>query len=72
MQFKSSESDEDLEDDDADVVVEDNYSSHDDVDDEVEDPNDDELTEENYSTMVELGSEDPDDEAANLIDFSDE
>ena len=72
MQFKSSESEEDLEDDDADVVVEDNYSSHDDVDDEVEDPNDDELTEENYSTMVELGSEDPDDEAANLIDFSDE
>jgi hypothetical protein len=72
MQFKSSESDEDLEDDDADVVVEDNYSSHDEVDDEVEDPNDDELTEENYSTMVELGSEDPDDEAANLIDFSDE
>ena len=72
MQFKSSESDEDLEDDDADVVVEDNYSSHDDVDDEVEDPNDDELTEENYSTMMDLGSEDPDDEAANLIDFSDE
>lgn len=72
MQFKSSESDEDLEDDDADVVVEDNYSSHDEVDDEVEDPNDEELTEENYSTMVELGSEDPDDEAANLIDFSDE
>ena len=72
MQFKSSESEEDLEDDDADVVVEDNYSSHDEVDEEVEDPNDEELTEENYSTMVELGSEDPDDEAANLIDFSDE
>ncbi len=72
MQFKSSESDEDLEDDDADVVVDDNYSSHDDVDDEVEDPNDEELTEENYSTMMDLGSEDPDDEAANLIDFSDE
>lgn len=72
MQFKSSESDEDLEDDDADVVVDDNYSSHDEVDDEVEDPNDDELTEENYSTMMDLGSEDPDDEAANLIDFSDE
>lgn len=72
MQFKSSESDEELEDDDADVVVEDNYSSHDEVDDEVEDPNDEELTEENYSTMMDLGSEDPDDEAANLIDFSDE
>lgn len=72
MQFKSSESDEELEDDDADVIVEDNYSSHDEVDDEVEDPNDEELTEENYSTMMDLGSEDPDDEAANLIDFSDE
>jgi len=72
MQFKSSEDDEELEDDDADVIVEDNYSSHDEVDDEVEDPNDEELTEENYSTMMDLGSEDPDDEAANLIDFSDE
>lgn len=72
MQFKSSESDEELEDDDADVIVEDNYSSHDEVDDEMEDPNDEELTEENYSTMMDLGSEDPDDEAANLIDFSDE
>ena len=55
-----------------DVVVEDNYSSHDDVDDEVEDPNDDEITEDNYSTMMDLGSEDPDDEAANLIDYVDE
>ena len=72
MQFKSSESDEELEDDDADVIVEDNYSSHDEVDDEMEDPNDEELTEDNYSTMMDLGSEDPDDEAANLIDFSDE
>ncbi len=72
MQFKSSESDEELEDDDADVIVEDNYSSHDEVDDEMEDPNDEEITEENYSTMMDLGSEDPDDEAANLIDFSDE
>ena len=72
MQFKSSESDEDLEDEDADVVVEDDYSSHDEVDDEVEDPADDEITEDNYSTMMDLGSEDPDDEAANLIDFADE
>ena len=72
MQFKSSESDEDLEDEDADVVVEDDYSSHDEVDDEVEDPADDEITEDNYSTMMDLGSDDPDDEAANLIDFADE
>ena len=72
MQFKSSESDEELEDEDADVVVEDDYSSHDEVDDEVEDPNDEDITEDNYSTMMDLGSEDPDDEAAGLIDFSDE
>ena len=73
MQFTKSDSDdEDLENDDEDVVVEDNYSSHDDVDDEVEDPNDDEITEDNYSTMMDLGSEDPDEEANGLIDFGDE
>ena len=73
MQFSKSDSDdEDMENDDEDVVVEDNYSSHDDVDDEVEDPNDDEITEDNYSTMVDLGSDDPDEEANGLIDFGDE
>lgn len=73
MQFSKSDSDdEDLENDDEDVVVEDNYSSHDDVDDEVEDPNDDEITEDNYSTMMDLGSDDPDEEANGLIDFGDE
>jgi hypothetical protein len=72
MQFAKSDSDDDLENDDEDVVVEDNYSSHDDEDDEVQDPNDDEITEDNYSTMMDLGAEDPDDEAADLIDFVDE
>ena len=72
MQFKSSESEEELEDEDADVVVEDDYSSHDEVDDEVEDPNDEDITEDNYSTMMDLGSEDPDDEAAQLSDYVDE
>jgi hypothetical protein len=72
MQFAKSESDDDLENDDEDVVVEDNYSSHDDEDDEVQDPNDDEITEDNYSTMMDLGSDDPDEEAGELIDFSDE
>ena len=73
MQFSKSDSDdEDLENEDEDVVVEDNYSSHDDVDDEVEDPNDDEITEDNYSTMMDLGSDDPDEEANGLIDFGDE
>ena len=74
MQFSKSggNSDDDLENDDEDVVVEDNYSSHDDIDDEVEDPNDEDITEDNYSTMMDLGSEDSDEEASGLIDFVDE
>ena len=60
------------ENDDEEYDVEDNYSSHDEEDEEVSDPDDDEITEDNYSTMMDLGSEDPDDEAANLIDFSEE
>lgn len=63
--------DEDI-DDDEDYEVEDNYSSHDEEDGEVEDPNDDDINEDNYSTMMDLGSEDPDDEAANMIDYVDE
>ena len=75
MQFsgKSSEdSDEEDIDDDEDYEVEDNYSSHDDDEAEVEDPNDEDITEDNYSTMMDLGSEDPDDEAANMIDYVEE
>ena len=72
MLYKSSDDDEENEDEEADVVVEDDYSSHDEVEDEVEDPNDEDITEENHSTMMDLGSEDPEDEAAGLIDFSDE
>ena len=72
MQFAKSDDDDDPENDDEDVVVEDDYSSHDEVDDEVEDPNDDEITEDNYSTMMDLGSEDPEEEANGLIDFVDE
>ena len=58
--------------DDEEYEVEDDYSSHDEEDDEVSDPDDDEITEDNYSTMMDLGSDDPEDEAANLIDFSEE
>ena len=58
--------------DDEEYEVEDDYSSHDEEDDEVSDPDDDEITEDNYYTMMDLGSEDPEDEAANLIDFSEE
>ena len=59
------------EDDDEDYEVEDNYSSHDEEDEEV-DPNDEDITEDNYSTMMDLGSDDPDEEAADLIDFGDD
>ena len=62
---------EDGDDDDEDVEVEDNYSSHDE-EDEVQDPNDDEITEDNYSTMMDLGSDDPEDEAANMLDYVEE
>lgn len=73
MKFASDEESDLEEGDDEDYEVEDNYKNHDDVeDDEVEDPNDDEITEENYSTMMDLGSDDPDDEAAQLIDFGDD
>jgi hypothetical protein len=67
-----SEEDETGDDENEDYEVEDNYSSHDEEDDEVQDPNDDELTEDNYSTMMDLGSEDPEDEAANMLDYVEE
>ena len=69
---KPDEEDGEEENEDEDYEVEDDYSSHDEEDEEVDDPDDDEITEDNYSTMMDLGSEDPDDEAANLIDFSEE
>ena len=69
---KSRDDEEGDDEDDEDFEVEDNYRSHDEEDNEVEDPNDEDITEDNYSTMMDLGSEDPEDEAANLIEFADE
>lgn len=60
------------EDEDADVEIEDNYNKPDEDDIEFDGPNDDEITEENYSTMMDLGSEDPDEEAANMAEYGDE
>ena len=71
MKFGSDEEDEEL-DDDEDFEVKDDYKNHDDEDDAVEDPDDDQITEDNYSTMMDLGGEDPDDEAAQLSDYVDE
>lgn len=60
------------EDDDTDVEIEDNYNKPDEDDVELDGPNDDDITEDNYSTMMDLGSEDPDEEAANMAEYGDE
>ena len=62
----------DEENEDEDVEIEDNYNKPDEDDIEVEGPNDDEITEDNYSTMMDLGAEDPDEEAANLAEYGDD
>ena len=69
MKFNTrSEDDEENED----VEIEDNYNKPDEDDVEISEPNDDEITEDNYSTMMDLGPEDPDEEAENLADYGDE
>ena len=71
MKFGAEDEDEEI-DDDEDFEVKDDYKNHDDEDDAMEDPDDDQITEDNYSTMMDLGSEDPDDAAAQLSDYVDE
>jgi len=72
MKVADDKSDNEEDDDDEDYEVEDTYSSHDEEDGEVEDPNDDEINENNYSTMMDLGNDDPEDEAENMIDYNDD
>ena len=72
MKFSDDDEDKDEIDDDEDFEVKDDYKNHDEEDESVEDPDDDEITEDNYSTMMDLGSDDPDDEAAQLADYVDE
>ena len=66
MKFATRNEDDENEDDD--VEIEDNYNKPDEDDVEFGEPDDDDITEENYSTMMDLGSDDPDEEAANLAD----
>jgi ornithine carbamoyltransferase len=68
--IKYDESDIENEDEDADVIVEDNYVSHDEVD-EMDEFNEDEMTEDNYRTTFEIES-DPDDEAVELSEYGSE
>ncbi len=72
MRFASMKDEDALDDEDADVEIEDNYNKPDEDDIELEEPDDDEITEDNYSTMMDLGAEDPDEEAAELSDYPDE
>ncbi len=72
MSMRDVEEIEGDEDDDADVEINDNYNKPDEDDIEVDGPNDDEITEDNYSTMMDLGSEDPDEEAANMTDYGED
>ena len=62
----------DEENEDEDVDIEDTFNKPDEDDIEFDEPNDDEITEENYSTMMDLGTEDPDEEAANLAEYGDD
>jgi hypothetical protein len=70
MKFATRNEDDENEDDD--VEIEDNYNKPDEEDVEFGEPDDDDITEENYSTMMDLGSDDPDEEAANLADYGDD
>lgn len=74
MRFASMNNEQlgDEEDDDADVEIEDTYNQPDEDDVELDGPNDEDITEDNYSTMMDLGEEDPDEEAANLSDYGDD
>ena len=70
MKLSSITDEEQLGDDEeSDVEIEDTFNKPDEDDIELEEPNDDDITEENYSTMMDLGAEDPDEEAANLSDY---
>ena len=64
MKFNSYNDEED-----EDVEIEDDYNKPDEDDIEIDDPNDDEITEDNYSTMMDLGGENPDEEAENISDY---
>ena len=70
MKFSSSSEDEENEDED--VEIEDNYNKPDEDDVVIEEPGDDDINEENYSTMMDLGSNDPDEEAEGLADYEEE
>ena len=65
-------SDEEGDDDDEDVEIEDTYNKPDEDDMEMEEPNDEDITEDNYSTMMDLGGDNPDEEAAGLSEYDDE
>lgn len=67
MKFDTHD-DEEADDEDADVVVEDNYNTPDEDDVEVDEPNDDEINEDNYRTTFAIETN-SDEDAESLSDF---
>ena len=71
MKFGQSALEGDDENEDDDVEIEDDYNRPDEDDIEIDEPDDDEITEDNYSTMMDLGSEDPEEESENMAEYDD-
>ena len=69
MKFNTRSDDEENSEDEE---IEDTYNKPDEDDIDFGEPNDDEITEDNYSTMMDLGSDDPDEEAENMADYAEE
>ena len=65
MKFDSHSDDDD---EDADVIVEDNYNAPDEDDVEIDEPNDDEINEDNYRTTFTIETN-SDEDAESLSDF---
>lgn len=69
MKFNTRNEDDENDDD---IEIEDTYNKPDEDDIEIGEPNDDDITEDNYSTMMDLGGDDPDEEAEGLADYVEE
>ena len=65
-------SDGEEDDEETDVEIEDTFNKPDEDDIELEEPNDDDITEDNYSTMMDLGSDNPDEEAEGIGVYDEE
>jgi len=72
MKYNTYPSESDEENDDEDVEIIDDYNKPDEDDIEIEEPNDEDINEDNYSTMMDLSGDDDDITADSLEDYVDE